>query len=106
MSDEKVTPRRFRKKPVEIEAFRYDGRFPLDFLGFDATVNQVPGESAIQINTLEGVMRAELGDWIIKGIKGEFYPVKDPIFRETYEEVEGMDMSGVLEGSRLGQGES
>ena len=38
-------------------------------------------------DTLEGVMRAELGDYIIRGVKGEFYPVKDEIFRMTYEEV-------------------
>lgn len=43
---------------------------------------------AIIIPTLEGEMRAEFGDWIIRGVKGEFYPIKDEIFRETYEVVE------------------
>ncbi len=43
---------------------------------------------AVIIPTLEGMMRAEPDDWIIRGVKGEFYPIKDSIFRETYEPVE------------------
>ena len=39
------------------------------------------------IHTLEGIMRADIGDWIIKGVKGEFYPCKNDIFRQTYTEV-------------------
>lgn len=42
-------------------------------------------ENAIVIKTLEGDMRAEVGDWIIKGVKGEFYPCKPDIFEATYE---------------------
>jgi hypothetical protein len=80
-----VRPLRFRKKPVVIEALQYTGAFPLDWLGFHESVNQVPGEDAIEINTLEGTMRADLGDWIIRGVKGEFYPCKPDIFEATYE---------------------
>ena len=45
-------------------------------------------EPCIYINTLEGDMRASIGDYVIRGVQGEFYPVKESIFRETYEEVE------------------
>lgn len=46
------------------------------------------GLSVIDIHTLEGVMRAELGDWIICGVKGELYPCKPDIFEATYEVTE------------------
>jgi hypothetical protein len=64
---------RYRKKPVEIEAVHL-------------TADR--GALVIEIPTLEGVMRAGCGDWIIKGVQNEFYPCKDAIFRETYEPVE------------------
>lgn len=82
----------FRKKPVTIEARQFDGG--LDTArelanwcngGVGATG---PGQPAINIYTLEGTMQALPGDWIIKGVKGEFYPIKDDIFRSTYEAVE------------------
>ena len=41
----------------------------------------------LEIKTLEGIMTANIGDWIIKGINGEFYPCKNDIFQKTYEEV-------------------
>jgi len=44
--------------------------------------------SGIEIATLEGVMRADVGDWIIRGVAGEFYPCKPDIFAATYEPVE------------------
>lgn len=52
-----ISPRSYRKKPV-----------------------------AIEIPTLEGVMRADVGDWIVKGVAGEFYPVKPDIFAVTYDD--------------------
>ena len=77
---------KFRKKPVVIEAFR---------LGFDIIPDWASNETGIvygshfaDIPTLEGTMRASLGDWIIKGVKGEQYPCKDEIFMATYEPVE------------------
>lgn len=45
-------------------------------------------QDTLLIPTLEGTMRAGVGDWIIRGIKGELYPCKDDIFRATYEPVE------------------
>lgn len=44
-----------------------------------------PEQRCIDIQTLEGEMRAEMGDWVIKGVKGEFYPCKPDIFALTYE---------------------
>lgn len=58
------TPRKFVKKPVVVEAY------------------QVFEE--VEIETLEGVMKASPGDWIVKGINGEKYPVKPDIFEKTY----------------------
>ena len=45
-------------------------------------------KDGLKIFTLEGTMNANIGDWIIKGVKGEFYPCKPDIFEETYEKVE------------------
>lgn len=47
-----------------------------------------PSDGSLLIATLEGVMKAKPGDWIVRGIHGEFYPVKDAIFQATYEPVE------------------
>ena len=48
-----------------------------------------PADGALMIRTLEGDMKVALGDYIIRGVQGEVYPIKDSIFRETYEPVEG-----------------
>lgn len=82
----------FRKKPVIIAAFYWDG-VSVDEL--DAWSEQWPsahwpfysdGED-ILVRTLEGEMRANPGDWIIRGVQGEFYPCKPDIFEATYERV-------------------
>lgn len=86
---------KFRKKPVVIEASRYPGHFisGIDaLLEFEDWFNGSGGKGIytgqqMQIATLEGVMTAEPGDWIIKGVKGEFYPCKPDIFEATYEAV-------------------
>lgn len=78
---------KYRKKPVVIEAHQWKGvdyPFFLDFIGGNT---EMTFKQALLIKTLEGVMRADVGDWIIKGVKGEFYPVKNDIFLETYEKV-------------------
>lgn len=49
---------------------------------------ETPDAQVIKIETLEGVMDASIGDWIIKGVNGEFYPCKPDIFEKTYEAVE------------------
>ena len=76
---------KFRKKPVVIEAIQFRGNFDEveKFVGGDAEFR----DGELVIATLEGALHASDRDWIIKGVKGEFYPIKDSIFRETYEEV-------------------
>ncbi|MBO4228040.1 hypothetical protein [Bradyrhizobium neotropicale] len=83
---------KFRKKPVEIEAVRWDGNLttvePLLIGASTPEVYQDLGETTLMIATLEGMMRADVGDWIIRGVKGELYPCKDDIFAKTYEPAE------------------
>lgn len=80
----------FRKKPVVVEAMQYvrDNEEIMNDLD-----NWLPGTTYIsvdgyEIHTLEGVMTATDGDWIIKGVQGEFYPCKPDIFEATYESVD------------------
>ena len=77
----------YRKKPVTIEArcfVEHNGAEVADWISdHGMKCDQWPDH--LDIHTLEGVMRAELGDWIIKGVKGEFYPCKPDIFEQTYE---------------------
>ncbi|MEG0380555.1 MAG: hypothetical protein RR603_02515 [Kurthia sp.] len=92
---------KYRKKPVVIEAFRWTG-------GHDQTedpewINEAIGNNIVRIKlaknphnekpvmsirTLEGVMTAQPGDFIIRGVQGEIYPCKPDIFEQTYEKVE------------------
>lgn len=78
---------KFRKKPVVIEAKQYDGRNGVELLAWIGGSELSEGFTSdlIEIKTLEGTMRADKGDWIIKGIAGEFYPCKPDIFAATYE---------------------
>jgi hypothetical protein len=78
---------RYRKKPVVIEAVQYTAAAPnaaIAFLGGACRANEI----GPLIATLEGEMQVSDGDWIIKGVKGEFYPCKPDIFAATYEAVE------------------
>lgn len=91
---------KFRKKPVVIEAYQWKESDALNLRGngwpqwlIDATRSN-EGEDQIvsqsfdgyaTIKTLEGEMRADIGDWIIRGVKGELYPCKPDIFAATYE---------------------
>ena len=78
----------FRKKPIVLQAIRWNGsKETLDKLKTISADIYIAQEDYIVIKTLEGNMRADLGDWIIKGIKGEIYPCKPDIFNELYEEV-------------------
>jgi len=86
---------RFKKKPVEIEAIQYTGKNDFEIgkwsndLVYPSPVLEPsennPSGSYLQIKTLEDVMTAIVGDWIIKGVKGEFYPCKNDIFLMTYD---------------------
>ncbi len=84
----KLDIKKYRKKPIIIEAIRYTGDNKGDVRQFtkgQAITNT--GYSHMTIPTLEGDHRADIGDWIIKGVKGEFYPCKSDIFDQTYDVV-------------------
>jgi hypothetical protein len=90
---------KFRKKPVVIEAVRWDGSNgayeAVKALDENGAVSFEHG--GLHITTLEGTMHADIRDWIIKGVKGELYPCKPDIFEATYEPVslgEGMTTAG------------
>jgi hypothetical protein len=83
---------KFRKKPVVIDAMQFRPETVVDCYHFIGREHIVGGSAEhIEIQTLEGPITASLGDWIIRGIKGEFYPCKPDIFAATYEPVEGTD---------------
>lgn len=87
--------KQYRKKPVVIEAWRVND----DVDTWDAIAVWCGGVAfpsrvapsgtvygaALEITTLEGVMSADVGDWVIRGVQGEFYPCKPSIFDATYE---------------------
>lgn len=86
---------KYRKKPVEVEAWHFTDEMK------DRVYNEVrqyqsniyasfeeKTKPCLMIPTLEGEMRASIGDYIIKGVNGEFYPCKPDIFEKTYEKVE------------------
>lgn len=78
---------KYRKKPVVIDAVQWSG----DILDAEQIVEFGDGDpigfkgDTLQIVTLEGVMSASPGDWIIRGVKGELYPCKPDIFAATYD---------------------
>lgn len=81
----------FRKKPVVVEAMQFTNESKNQVFHW-ITCNRYPrvdesGNPTLVIQTLEGDHTATLGDWIIKGVKGEFYPCKPDIFEATYEAV-------------------
>jgi hypothetical protein len=99
-----MSVQKFRKKPVEIEAMRWDGTAdsaaaicwwanepqetgdPIDEPWVDyTTVGEAVRE--MMCHTLEGALNVSVGDWIIRGVQGEFYPCKPDIFAATYEAV-------------------
>lgn len=91
---------KFRKKPVVIEAIQFTAKEDYNSLvkwcggASDTEVRNCSPEHpdgfdypCIRIKTLEGSMTASINDFIIKGVKGEFYPCKPDIFEQTYEAV-------------------
>jgi len=79
---------KIRKKPVTVHAFQIDDNFlnnieiPLrtNFNNHGFRIE----ENGIFVDTLEGIMKAKKGDWIIKGVNGEIYPCDDKVFKKTY----------------------
>lgn len=88
---------KYRKKPVVVEAMVWNGeniKEVKEFCGFDAHIHYsyTSFENQPQVKlvlvTLEGEMEVRPGSYIIKGVKGEFYPCRADVFTETYEVVE------------------
>lgn len=82
----------FRKKPVTIEAIQFTDKVSavaiLEWTDFKVAIDGSDRSNPfIEIDTLEGKMIAKPGDWIIRGVKGEFYPCKPDIFAATYDPV-------------------
>ena len=94
-SSGKGKPVKYRKKPVVIEAVQFSGENRREVLSFvypnlseDALSGAEIMRLPVVIQTLEGDMTASPGDWIIKGVKGEFYPCKPDIFAASYDPAE------------------
>lgn len=83
---------KYRKKPVVVEAVRWNGNNHKEVIDFAENKIWFDELGNIWIATLEGDMVAQKGDYIIKGVQGEFYPCKPDIFAETYEEVEYLNI--------------
>lgn len=88
---------KYRKKPVVIEAFQYDGdliastgNYYVPDWAAAADKNGVfitKGQGGLYISTLEGDMLVNIGDYVVQGVQGELYPCKPDIFEATYEKV-------------------
>jgi hypothetical protein len=98
-------PTRVRKRPVAVEAMRWEpdrmsraasmvGWLTAHGADFDHHGEGVGDRTPLNIHTLEGTMTAHAGDWIIRGTKGEFYPVREDIFLDTYVLVEVEEPAG------------
>jgi hypothetical protein len=79
----------YRKKPVVIQAVQWTGENNIEILNFCSTcyITSSGKSKDLVVSTLEGDMSASVGDFIIKGVKGEFYPCREDIFDLTYETV-------------------
>ncbi len=79
--------KKYRTKPCEIEAIRWTGDNLIELLDWgqgDILWNDVDD---LFVDTLEGRLKADIGDYIIKGLRGEFYPCKPDVFEKKYEEM-------------------
>lgn len=90
--------RRYKKKPVEIEAVQYTGEIDsaneiLEWAAASGSAETIAyhslPEPSLSIRTLEGVMKAKPGDYVIRGVAGEFYSCRSDIFHDTYDVVAG-----------------
>lgn len=89
---------KYRKKPVVIDAWQLtkeniEAGIP-DWIDTEQVSIFGEANAFAEIHTLEGTMQASYGDYIIKGVQGEFYPCKPDIFEQTYEEVEDETHNG------------
>src|ERR1051326_9106927 len=92
-----MTVLRVRKKPVEVQAMLYTGTNDADVFGWvnerrQHLVEAHPLGGGLIIPTLEGSMKANPGDYIIRGVKGEFYPCKPDVFAKSYDIVGNLEV--------------
>lgn len=83
--------KQYRKKPVVISAVQWTGENVNEIQEFCANAKfgvEIGGSKKLEIQTLEGTMRADIRDYIIRGVKGEFYPCKPDVFEKTYEPIQ------------------
>lgn len=76
---------KYVKKPVVVEAVKYTGQNKNEIESFVGKELTQRLDGSLQIETLEGIMCANVGDYVIKGVSGEFYPCKPIIFNKTYD---------------------
>ena len=82
---------KYQKKPVIIEAVQWTGDNITEICKFTKRdISHLLHSGQLYIETLEGIMKASIGDFIIKGVSCEFYPCKPEVFYQTYEEVVDM----------------
>lgn len=108
---------KYRKKPIVIDAIQWNGKnmveiadFAKDSIEFNEirqgdAENKIPAQYDLSIKTLEGIMQASIGDYIIKGINGEFYACKPEIFEKTYEKADNslmMNFGNAIEALKQG----
>ena len=80
---------KFRTKPCEIEAVQWTGQNIKEIMQFTLDTDNVRIEDGeLVVSTLEGDMKASVGDYIIKGLRGEYYPCKPDVFCKKYEPCE------------------
>lgn len=79
---------RYKAKPCEIEAVQWTGKNLTEILRFANTQNIDITSGVLIIKTLEGDMVASTGDYIIRGLRGEYYPCKSDVFHAKYEPCE------------------
>ena len=103
----KPSVRRYKKKPVVVFAIRWTGNNLKDVIAFTGLhesakkwtweeYEEVVRKEGLKIFTLEGPLMASIGDMIVRGIAGEFYPCKPDIFKNTYEEIDD-DLATILD---------
>ncbi len=83
---------KYRKKPIVVDAIQWTGHNTKEAMEFVGTDNIIAYTTYFEIKRIEGNLKVSEMDWIVKGVKGEFYPCKPDIFKETYEKVEDKEL--------------
>lgn len=81
---------KYRKRPVVVEAVLYDGTDAAKerLVGMCNHYIALPANGTVYVTTPNGAVLVEVGDWVIKGKPGDFYPCKPDVFEQVYEKVD------------------